>query len=108
MWQSPQASFSLKCLSNVEECSRRKNRVCPQEPGSQRSRVFSAAILVNFVNTPFGNRQDYAVTDLNPQSKQMADESMVRGLDAQARAIWPQEVQLIRRYALPGETRILD
>jgi ubiquinone/menaquinone biosynthesis C-methylase UbiE len=48
------------------------------------------------------------VTDLNPQAKQMADESMVRGLDAQARAIWPQEVPLIRRYALPAEARILD
>jgi ubiquinone/menaquinone biosynthesis C-methylase UbiE len=53
-------------------------------------------------------RQENAVTDLNPQAKQMADESMVRGLDAQARAIWPQEVQLIRRYALPAEARILD
>jgi hypothetical protein len=29
------------------------------------------------------------MTDLNPQAKQMADESMVRNLDAQARAIWP-------------------
>jgi ubiquinone/menaquinone biosynthesis C-methylase UbiE len=48
------------------------------------------------------------VTDLNPQAKQMADESMVRNLDAQARAIWPQEVQFIRRYALPPEPRILD
>ena len=48
------------------------------------------------------------MTDLNPQAKQMADESMVRGLDAQARAIWPQEVQLIRRYAIPNEARILD
>ncbi|HEV2523127.1 MAG TPA: class I SAM-dependent methyltransferase [Candidatus Acidoferrales bacterium] len=48
------------------------------------------------------------MTDLNPQAKQMADESMVRNLDAQARAIWPQEVQLIRRYALPAEARILD
>jgi ubiquinone/menaquinone biosynthesis C-methylase UbiE len=48
------------------------------------------------------------MTDLNPQAKQMADESMVRGLDAQARAIWPQEVPLIRRYALPAEARILD
>jgi ubiquinone/menaquinone biosynthesis C-methylase UbiE len=48
------------------------------------------------------------VTDLNPQAKQMADESMVRGLDAQARAIWPQEVELIRRYALPAEARVLD
>ena len=48
------------------------------------------------------------MTDLNPQAKQMADESMVRNLDAQARAIWPQEVQFIRRYALPPEPRILD
>jgi ubiquinone/menaquinone biosynthesis C-methylase UbiE len=48
------------------------------------------------------------MTDLNPQAKQMADESMVRGLDAQARAIWPQEVPLIRRYALPAQACILD
>jgi ubiquinone/menaquinone biosynthesis C-methylase UbiE len=48
------------------------------------------------------------LTDLNPQAKQMADESMVRNLDAQARAIWPQEVELFRRYALPSEGRILD
>jgi ubiquinone/menaquinone biosynthesis C-methylase UbiE len=48
------------------------------------------------------------VTDLNPQAKQMADESMVRGLDAQARAVWRQEVELIRRYVLPDEARILD
>lgn len=38
----------------------------------------------------------------------MADESMVRNLDAQARAIWPQEVELFRRYLLPAEARILD
>src|SRR5271154_5665702 len=38
----------------------------------------------------------------------MADESMVRNLAAQASAIWPQEMQLIRRYALPDEPRILD
>jgi ubiquinone/menaquinone biosynthesis C-methylase UbiE len=49
-----------------------------------------------------------AVTDLNPHGKQMADESMVRNLDAQARAIWPQESALIRRYGLPEEIRILD
>jgi ubiquinone/menaquinone biosynthesis C-methylase UbiE len=48
------------------------------------------------------------MTDLNPQAKQMADESMVRNLDAQARAIWPQEIPLLRRYALPVEPRILD
>jgi SAM-dependent methyltransferase len=48
------------------------------------------------------------VTDLNPQRKQMADESMVRTLDAQARAIWPQEAELVRGYGLSGAIRILD
>lgn len=48
------------------------------------------------------------MTDLNPQAKQMADESMVRNLDAQARAIWPQELPFVRRYALPADARILD
>jgi ubiquinone/menaquinone biosynthesis C-methylase UbiE len=48
------------------------------------------------------------MTDLNPQAKQMADESMVRNLDAQARAIWPQEIPLLHRYALPEAPRILD
>ncbi len=48
------------------------------------------------------------MSDLNPQAKQMADESMVRNLDAQARAIWPQEVPFFRRYALPDDARILD
>ena len=52
--------------------------------------------------------QETPMTDLNPQAKQMADESMVRNLDAQARAIWPQEAPLLRRYALPAEPRILD
>ena len=48
------------------------------------------------------------MTDLNPQAKQMADESMVRNLAAQAQAIWPQEAPLFGRYALPAEARILD
>lgn len=48
------------------------------------------------------------MTDLNPQARQMADESMVRNLEAQARAIWPQEVELFRRYALPAKARVLD
>src|SRR5712671_6460969 len=48
------------------------------------------------------------MTDLNPHAKQMADESMVRTLDAQARAIWPQERELVRRYALADDIRILD
>ena len=51
---------------------------------------------------------DNSLTDLNPQAKQMADESMVRCLDAQAQAIWPQEIELIRRYTLPTDAQILD
>ena len=49
-----------------------------------------------------------STTELNPQAKQMADESMVRNLAAQARAIWPQEAPLLRRYALPEAPTILD
>jgi ubiquinone/menaquinone biosynthesis C-methylase UbiE len=51
---------------------------------------------------------EQVMTDLNPQAKQMADESMVRNLDAQARAIWPQEIPLLERYRLPAEPHILD
>jgi ubiquinone/menaquinone biosynthesis C-methylase UbiE len=54
------------------------------------------------------SHEERYVTDLNPHVKQMADESMVRTLDAQARAIWPQEIELIRRYGLGPEVRILD
>jgi ubiquinone/menaquinone biosynthesis C-methylase UbiE len=49
--------------------------------------------------------------DRNPQAKQMADESMVRNLAAQAEAIWPQEQLFVRRYfgsAAGGPTTILD
>jgi SAM-dependent methyltransferase len=48
------------------------------------------------------------VTDLNPQARQMADESMVRTLDAQAEAIWPQESAHLGRYGLHDDIRILD
>ena len=48
------------------------------------------------------------VIDLNPQAAQMADESMVRTLAAQARAIWPQEAPLLLRYRLPHEPAVLD
>ena len=57
---------------------------------------------------PGKKNENSPMTDLNPQAKQMADESMIRGLDAQARAIWPQEVRILERYALPAEARILD
>jgi SAM-dependent methyltransferase len=46
--------------------------------------------------------------ELNPQASQMADESMVRTLAAQAQALWPQEAPLLRRYRLPAAPRILD
>jgi SAM-dependent methyltransferase len=48
------------------------------------------------------------VADLNPQAKEMADESMVRNLAAQADAIWPQEQPLFDRYRLPVEADVLD
>ncbi|MGE5176985.1 MAG: class I SAM-dependent methyltransferase [Hyphomicrobiales bacterium] len=48
------------------------------------------------------------MTDLNPHKEQMADESMVRTLDAQSRAIWPQEKPLLLRYGLPADIAILD
>ena len=46
--------------------------------------------------------------NLNPQFEQMADESMVRNLAAQAVAIWPQERELFLREPLPARGRILD
>jgi ubiquinone/menaquinone biosynthesis C-methylase UbiE len=49
-----------------------------------------------------------AMSELNPQAKQMADESMVRTLAAQVEAIWPQELPLFARYGLNGNKRILD
>jgi SAM-dependent methyltransferase len=47
-------------------------------------------------------------TERNPQAEQMADESMVRNLAAQASAIWPQEEPLLARYAIKGKARIAD
>jgi SAM-dependent methyltransferase len=41
-------------------------------------------------------------TSRNPQQAQMADESMVRNLAAQAQAIWPQEKPLFERYGTPA------
>src|SRR5687768_1539836 len=47
-------------------------------------------------------------SERNPQAEQMAHESMVRNLAAQAEAIWPQERPLFRRYAVPERARVLD
>ena len=44
----------------------------------------------------------------NPQAEQMADESMLRNLAAQAIAIWPQERSLFDRYQLSRDCRIAD
>lgn len=46
--------------------------------------------------------------DLNPQGREMADESMVRNLAAQAQAIWPQERPFFSRYQLPDRAHVLD
>jgi SAM-dependent methyltransferase len=46
--------------------------------------------------------------ELNPQAREMADESMVRNLAAQADAIWPQEKTLFDRYRLPPAPNVLD
>ncbi len=48
------------------------------------------------------------VENLNPQARQMADESMVRNLAAQAAAIWPQERTFFADYGLPDDAMILD
>jgi SAM-dependent methyltransferase len=44
----------------------------------------------------------------NPQAEQMADESMVRNLAAQAQCIWPQEQAFFARYQLRTDARIVD
>jgi ubiquinone/menaquinone biosynthesis C-methylase UbiE len=48
------------------------------------------------------------VDDFNPFAKQMADESMVRNLEAQIRCIWPQEAPIFLRHGLASNGRILD
>ncbi len=76
--------------------------------GLMRSVRFCSAFARSGCVDGRNSNSERKLTDLNPQAKQMADESMVRTLDAQARAIWPQEVELFRRYSLPSEARILD
>jgi ubiquinone/menaquinone biosynthesis C-methylase UbiE len=44
----------------------------------------------------------------SPQAREMADESMVRNLSAQAEAIWPQEEPIFVRHPPPEGARILD
>jgi ubiquinone/menaquinone biosynthesis C-methylase UbiE len=44
----------------------------------------------------------------SPQAREMADESMVRNLSAQAEAIWPQEEPIFARHPPPEGARALD
>jgi SAM-dependent methyltransferase len=44
----------------------------------------------------------------SPQAKEMAHESMVRNLAAQAEAIWPQEEPIFARHPPPQGARVLD
>jgi ubiquinone/menaquinone biosynthesis C-methylase UbiE len=44
----------------------------------------------------------------SPQAKEMADESMVRNLVAQAEAIWPQEEPIFARHPPRPGARVLD
>src|SRR6266852_2905404 len=44
----------------------------------------------------------------SPQAREMADESMVRNLSAQAEAIWPQEEPVFARHPPPEGARALD
>ncbi len=46
--------------------------------------------------------------NLNPQREQMAHESMVRTLRAQAEAIWPGESEYMKGYGLPDRAHVLD
>lgn len=50
---------------------------------------------------------DPQVNSSNPQAREMADESMVRNLAAQALAIWPQEEPIFARHP-PGDGQVLD
>jgi len=47
-------------------------------------------------------------SDVRLQVNEMADESMVRNLAAQAEAIWPQEEPLFLRHVMPPGARVLD
>ena len=69
--------------------------------------IASVSVGPSYFTHPKPPTED-ALTELNPHLAQMAHESMVRTLAAQTEAIWPQEVELFRRYALPDDVRVLD
>src|SRR5687767_3085473 len=66
------------------------------------------------IDAPFRRRVNHRANRIagmsqpvRPQAREMADESMVRNLAAQAEAIWPQERPIFLRHD-PGEGRVLD
>src|SRR4029453_11340529 len=97
---------STKCRVDCNFCKRRQTGSRSVSCRSRRRDLSTAQSWLSPSRDP--TPRPTMVTDLNPQAKQMADESMVRNLRAQAEAIWPQEALLLRRYALPAEPRILD
>jgi SAM-dependent methyltransferase len=48
------------------------------------------------------------MSEREPMRREMADPSMLRCLEAQAEAIWPQERELMRRYGLDPQARVLE
>src|SRR3954451_14697059 len=59
----------------------------------------------------FGRRGAVTMAPMHPsspQAREMADESMVRNLAAQAEAIWPQEEPIFARHPLRPGARVLD
>src|SRR2546423_12002356 len=58
----------------------------------------------------FGRRGAVTMAPMHPsspQAREMADESMVRNLAAQAEAIWPQEEPIFDRHPI-GKESVLD
>src|SRR5580765_4853577 len=71
-------------------------------------RGWRLGVFYSNLQPPTSNLQPLMNDSLNPQAREMADESMVRNLAAQADAIWPQEQRLFDRYRLPARAQVLD
>src|SRR5688572_24435860 len=91
-WRRSPVRCSRTCCASSRACS----------PISWRSSPASSSISARAI---------FCRTDMSksssPQAKEMADESMVRNLAAQAEAIWPQEEPIFDRHPL-GDGAVLD
>src|SRR5262245_32632268 len=90
--------FGMKCLPRARRCAALSGRITTGYHDHCQTRIAS----------PPGLTSSDMSKGRNPQAEQMADESMLRGLAAQASAIWPQEEPLFARYALSADARIAD